>query len=399
MSSGEKCKYSNEFSVFFFFGILPSIQVLNAMMYVRGNRNDYDRWASSGNPGWNYDSVLPYFKKSENMRDPELAKSPFHSSAGYLSVEPFRSISALADITFAAAHEMGLINIDNDVNGATQSGFTQTQGTIRNGLRCSTNKAFLRPARDRPNLHISLNSFVERVLIDADTKETRGVRFLRDGMVFEVLANRETILSAGAVQSPQILMLAGVGPAGHLADTGVDVIVDAPGVGENLQDHISMGGVVYLLHNPISADTLSYIVPKLVGSMQPLREFVFDHAGPLYGMGAAEVMAYVSSKYQDPSVDWPDLQIFFASYSDISDGGLFSRRGSGVSFEYYAQVYERALYRDGIMVIPLLMRPESRGWIRLTNNDPYTYPTIHANYFDHPRDLEVLVMVLFDFSM
>lgn len=362
------------------------------MMYVRGNRNDYDRWASEGNPGWNYDSILPYFKKSEDMRDPDLAKSPFHSASGYLTVEPFRSITALADIALAAADEMGLINIENDVNGATQTGFSQTQGTIRNGLRCSTNKAFLRPARNRPNLHISLNSYVEQILIDADTKETRGVRFLRDGMIFEVLANRETILCAGAIQSPQLLMLSGIGPADHLIEHNINVIVDAPGVGENLQDHIAMSGTVYLIHNPLSSETLSYIVPKMVGNLGPLRNFVFDHSGPLYGMGACEVMAYISSKYQDPSVDWPDLQIFFASYSDISDGGMFSRRGSGVSFEYYSQVYERALYKDGVMIIPLLMRPESRGRILLTSADPYEYPTIYANYFDSPRDLEILVI-------
>lgn len=361
------------------------------MMYVRGNRNDYDRWASEGNPGWNYDNILPYFKKSENMRDPDLAKSPFHSADGYLSVEPFRSITALADITFAAAREMGLINIDNDVNGATQTGFTQTQGTIRNGLRCSTNKAFLRPASHRQNLHISLYSFVERILIDPDTKEARGVRFNRHGKILEAFAARETILSAGAIQSPQVLMVSGIGAADHLIDNNIDVIVDAPGVGENLQDHVATSGTVYLIRNPFSAETLSYIIPKMVGNLASMRQFIFDHSGPLYGMGAAEVMAYISSKYQDPSVDWPDLQIFFASYSDISDGGMFSRRGSGVTFEYYAEVYERALYKDGIMIIPLLMRPESRGQIRLSSSDPYQYPIIHANYFDAPKDIEILV--------
>lgn len=108
-------------------------------------------------------------------------------------------------------------------------------------------------------------------------------------------------------------------------------------------------------------------------------------------MGSAETMAYISSKYQDPSVDWPDLQIFFASYSDVADGGLFSRRGAGVTYEYYSQVFEHALYRDSFAIIPLLMRPESRGKILLNSNNPMEYPIIYANYFDHPKDIDILV--------
>lgn len=346
--------------------VLGGSSVLNAMMYVRGNRNDYDRWASLGNPGWDYETMLNYFKKSEDMRDPVLSKSEYHGTNGYLTVEPFHAISALADVTIAAFRELGLINEDNDVNGKTQTGLTQTQGTLRNGLRCSTNKAFLRPARNRPNLHISLNSFVTKILIDPATGSAYGVQFQRDNKLFEVHSMRETILSAGAIQSPQLLMLAGIGPADHLNDIGIDVLQHSPGVGENLQDHIAMGGVVYLLENPLSIDTLSFIVPKLLNPAVT-RDFVFNQNGPLYAMGAAENMAYVNSKYQDPSVDWPDLQIFFASYSDVTDGGMFSRRGSGVTFEYYSQVFEKAIYRDSIMIIPLLLRPESRGRILLNS--------------------------------
>lgn len=151
-----------------------------------------------------------------------------------------------------------------------------------------------------------------------------------------------------------------------------------------------MSGSIYLIQNPFSPDTFSYIVPK-IANIDTLREFVFDHKGPLYAMGASEVMAYISSKYQDASVDWPDLQIFFASYSDVSDGGMFSRRGSGVTYEYYAEVFEKSIYKDAIMIIPLLMRPESRGRILLSSSDPYEYPIIHANYFDVPIDIDILV--------
>lgn len=370
--------------------VLGGSSVLNAMMYVRGNRRDYDRWAVAGNPGWNYDEVLPYFKKSEDMRDPELAQSGFHGIGGGLTVEPFRSISAIADLVLEAAREMGLLNPDNDVNGQTQSGFAQTQGTIRNGLRCSTSKAFLRPAAHRPNLHIALNALVERILIDPMTRQAYGVQFSRDDELRTVFASKEIVLSAGAINSPQLLMVSGIGSSAELARHDINVIVDAPGVGENLQDHIALSGTIYLIQNPLSHQTLSYIVPKLL-NVDVIREFLFEKRGPLYAMPAAEVMAYVNSKYQDASVDWPDLQVFFAAYSDISDGGLFSSRGSGATREYYAQVFESILYRDAIMIIPLVMRPQSRGKITLRSADPKEYPIIDANYFDDPIDLEILV--------
>lgn len=151
-----------------------------------------------------------------------------------------------------------------------------------------------------------------------------------------------------------------------------------------------MGGTVYLIDNPFSSDTLSLIVPKVLNA-ETIREFIFDHDGPLYAMGAAENMAYINSKYQDPNLDWPDVQIFFTSFSDVADGGVFSRRGSGVTYDYYSHVYEPEIYQDSIMAVPLPMRPESRGRIRLNSADPMEYPLIYANYFENPRDLEIMV--------
>lgn len=370
--------------------VLGGSSVLNAMMYVRGNRRDYDRWASLGNPGWNYDAILPYFKKSEDMREPNLAKSKYHGVGGGLTVEPFRSISAIADVTIEAGRELNMLNPDNDVNGRTQTGFTQTQGTIRNGLRCSTAKAFLRPASHRPNLHIALNTFVERILIEPKTKHAYGVHFVRDGLAIVVYASREIILSAGALQSPQLLMVSGIGPGDHLEELEIDIIQDAPGVGQNLQDHVAIGGNAYLITNPISDQTLSYIVPKLI-NFNAIREFIFAEKGPLYAMPASEIMIYINSKYQDATVDWPDLQLFVTAYSDIADGGIFSSRGAGLTPEFYAQAFERVLYRDAYEILPLLMRPNSRGLIKLRSGNMKDYPIIYANYFEDPHDLDILV--------
>lgn len=372
--------------------VLGGCSVINAMMYVRGNRRDYDRWASIGNPGWNYDAVLPYFIKSEDMRDPGLAQSSFHGTHGYLTIEPFRSISAIADMAMEAGRELGLLNPDNDVNGRTQSGFTRTQGTLRDGLRCSTAKAFLRPAAHRPNLHISLNSFVHKILIDPDTKRAYGVKFTRGDENYEVYASREVILSAGSIQSPQLLMVSGIGPTIELMQHDIPVIQDAPGVGENLQDHISIAGAVYLIENPFSDQTFSYIVPKII-NMETAREFAINKTGPLYAMPASEIMAYINTKYQNPEYDWPDLQIFFTAYSAIADGGLFFQRGSGITFEYYAQIYESLIYKDSFMIVPLLMRPYSRGRIILNSANAKDRPIIFANYFSDPRDLNIIVSV------
>lgn len=370
--------------------VLGGSSVLNAMMYVRGNRKDYDRWASLGNPGWNYDAILPYFKKSEDMRIPQHHGSPYHGTGGYLSVEYFRTVSPLKDMFMEAGNELGLINHEDDVNGKTQTGFTRTHGTLRNGLRCSTNKAFLRPAAQRPNLHVSLNSFVEKILINPRTKRAYGVRFTRNSEVYDVFASKEVILSAGSIQSPQLLMLSGVGPTVQLMEHGIRVIQDHPGVGENLQDHIASGGATYLIQNPFNDETLSFVVPKLL-NFKTARDFVYRQRGPLYAMPSSEVMAYISSKYQNAHEDWPDLQIFFAAYTDTSDGGIFSKRGSGMSWEYYAKVYEKIIYKDAFMIVPLLMRPRSRGRIVLSSKDPKDHPIIFPNYFDDPRDLDVLV--------
>lgn len=369
--------------------VLGGSSTINAMLYVRGNARDYDQWESLGNPGWSYKDVLPYFKKSQDMRETGYDEY-FHGHGGPLTVEYFRTVSPLLNIFLDAANEMGMLNPDGDYNGRTQYGFARSQGTIRDGRRCSTAKAYLRPADHRPNLHISLNSFVERIIIDPVTNVATGVVYVKNKRRRAVYANREVILSAGAIQSPQILMLSGIGPDEVLYGNEIDPIYILPGVGRNLQDHVAMGGGTYLIKNPASDATLSFIVPKLI-NVEAIREFVEEDRGALFAMPACEAMAFINSKYQDPKEDWPDLQLFLASYSDSSDGGMYGKRASGMSHDYYANVYEPILYEDAFMVVPLLMRPKSKGRILLRSNNPYDYPIIYANYFEDPYDLDVLV--------
>lgn len=222
--------------------VLGGSSVLNYMMYVRGNRMDYDNWMKQGNPGWGYDDVLYYFKKSEDNRNPYLARTPYHSIGGYLTVSEAPYKTPLADAFIEAGIEMGY-DI-RDINGERQTGFMTPQGTIRRGARCSTAKAFLRPARLRKNLHVFLNAQVTRVAINPSTKIAYGVELIKDKQQYFVKSKKEVILSAGSIGSTQLLLLSGIGPKEHLDQLDIPVLADLK-VGKNLQDHIGLGGFAF----------------------------------------------------------------------------------------------------------------------------------------------------------
>ncbi|KAF5286211.1 hypothetical protein FQA39_LY16381 [Lamprigera yunnana] len=369
--------------------VLGGCSVLNAMLYVRGNKKDYDMWEALGNPGWGYKDVLPYFKRSEDMRIEEFRNDPYHSIGGYLSVEYFRHHSVLVEWFLKAAQDLGYKI--RDVNGQFQTGFTLAHGTLRSGLRCSTAKAFIRPVHERENFHVSLLSHVDKILINKKTLHAYGVVFNKLGKRFMVQADREVILSAGALQSPQLLMLSGVGPAQHLEDVGIHPILHSPGVGQNLQDHVAIGGGSYLYDDPdVCPRGCGFLLPN-VYSPGNILEFSRNKRGPLYWLPECEVMGFVNTKYANASEDWPDIQIFLASYSDNTDGGLFSKRITGLTDTFYSTVYEDFLYQNAFNLMPLLLRPKSRGQILLKDSDSKSHPLIFPNYYFDPHDLNVMV--------
>ncbi|XP_071448688.1 glucose dehydrogenase [FAD, quinone]-like [Hetaerina americana] len=359
--------------------VLGGSSVLNAMMYVRGNRRDYDRWESLGNPGWGYDDMLTYFKKSEDIRIPELKRSPYHGRGGPLSVEHYRFSAEIAPFIEEACYELGLNKVD--MNGETQTGFGYPQGTLRDGLRCSTAKAFIRPIRNRPNFHLSFFSQVKRIMMKGKTAV--GVEFHKDGNDYRILASKEVIMSAGSLQTPQLLMLSGIGPSRHLEDLDIPVIADLA-VGYNLQDHPGMGGAVYLVDDPVA-----FVVPREL-TLNNLRKFLNNHEGALYASPVCEIMIFAKTIYANQTDDWPDVQIFIASYSDNTDGGIFGKRDQGLKDEFYAKVYEPHLYKDSFTALPLLLRPKSRGMIRLRDKNPLSPPVLYPNYFNDPEDIMVL---------
>ncbi|XP_074030288.1 glucose dehydrogenase [FAD, quinone] [Leptinotarsa decemlineata] len=370
--------------------VLGGCSVLNAMLYIRGNRRDYDRWEALGNPGWGYDDILPYFKKSEDMRIPELKDDEYHGTGGYLTVEHFRYHSPIVEWFLEAVQEMGYAV--RDVNGEYQTGFTLSHGTLREGLRCSTAKGFIRPVAKRSNLHVSLHSLVEKILVNKDTKQAYGVVFNKFGTRKTVYSDREVILSAGSLASPQLLMLSGIGPRDHLEDIGIDVLLDSPGVGFNLQDHAALGGATYLYEatEDYKNKSCSFQLPKIF-STETINEFTKNKSGPMYWLPECEVMGFVKTKYENESDDWPDIQFFFASYADNTDGGLFGKRVVGLSDDFYTAVYEDIIYKDAFNIITLLMRPRSRGRLMLKDKNIHSKILIYPNYFDDPQDLKVMV--------
>ena len=363
--------------------ILGGSSVLNYMIYVRGNSRDYDGWADEGNTGWSYQQVLPYFLKSEDNRNPYLAANKkYHSTGGYLTVQepPFKT--ELGKSFIEAGVEMGYENID--INGAQQTGFMMAQSTTRSGSRCSTAKAFLRPVRNRQNLHISLHSHVLKIIIDEKSKTATGVKFERNGIHYVVSARKEVILSAGSINSPQILMLSGVGPSEHLQQHGIKILSDL-NVGDNLQDHITLGGMIFQIDTPYS-----YVDTRLI-NLPAMYNYYFHHGGPWTTLGGCEALAFVKTKYTNQTDDWPDIQYHFVAGTPVSDGGTQIRFTSGIRNEIWNEYYKQLEWTDTWQAIPVLLRPKSVGNIRLASTDPYAKPLIDPKYFSDIHDMKVLI--------
>jgi choline dehydrogenase len=326
---------------------------INAMVYIRGNRADYDAWRDAGNPGWGYDDLLPYFKRSE---DNERGESEYHGTGGPLSVCDSRSRNPMSEAWVAAAAETGLPEND-DFNAERQEGVGLYQVTQRDGMRWSTAAGFLRPALERPNLTLETHLQIHRVLIEGG--RAVGVAGERLGEPFEALAEREVVLSAGAYNSPQLLMLSGIGPAEHLTTREIDVAVDLPGVGQNLQDHIN-SGVIYTTDEPVSL---------LIG-MEPERqlEFAEQGRGPLTS-NVAEAGGFHRSR---DGLDGPDLQ-FHAAPVMFVDEGLGDPVAHGMSFG------------------ACLLTPRSAGSVTLRSNDPTAKPWIRHAFLTEEEDVRVMI--------
>jgi choline dehydrogenase len=326
---------------------------MNAMIYMRGNRADYDGWAALGNEGWSFDDVLPVFLRAE---DNERGASPYHGAGGPLHVSDLRSINPLSLAFLAAGNEAGL-PANDDFNGPMQEGVGRYQVTQWRGARWSAADAYLRPALKRPNLTVRTEAQATRILWEGT--RAAGVEYAQDGRQIAVRAQREVILSAGAVNSPHLLMLSGVGPADHLRKLGIDVVADLPGVGRNLQDHPACG-IACATPKPVSMATAE--------SPRHIANYLIRRRGPLTS-NVAEVGGFVRVR---PGLDAPDLQFHFAPVYYIEHG--FTRPEG-----------------HGFTIGPTLLVPQSRGAITLRSADPLQPPAIETRYLDRSEDLALLV--------
>lgn len=326
---------------------------MNAQMYVRGNPRDYDEWAELAGPGWSYADVLPIFKRIERYPSGDPAT---RGDAGPVRITFPRSTNPLSQAFLDACREAG-IDLNADYNDGNQDGAGWTQVTQRDGQRHSAADAYLRPAMARPNLTVMSEARVQRVLFEGS--RACGVEYLRHGEKQQVRAAGEVILSGGAINSPQLLMLSGVGPAAHLRDVGIQVVADLPGVGRNLQDHL-MAVAAHVCTQPVSMMTVEKPINLL-------RYLIFKR-GPLTS-NIAEITGFVRTSNDLPR---PDIQLMFAPLYYLNHG--FTRPDG-----------------HGFSVGAVLLHPRSRGTISLRSADPQAAPVIQPNFLDHPDDLATLV--------
>lgn len=341
---------------------------MNAMCYTRGDAWDYDHWAELGNPGWAYADVLPYFRRSE---DQERGASEFHGAGGPLHVSDFRAPSVLTQRYIEAGVQAGFPRTD-DFNLPHPEGVGLFQATQKHGLRWSAAKGYLKPARSRPNLTVLTGARALGLEWQGEAgaaARAAGVRVQQGRRQHSVQARREVILSAGAIQSPQLLMLSGVGPANELRRHGLPVRVDAPGVGSNLQDHLD----VTLTHRGLRRVSMGMTPRNVLAGPWTLWRLLARGDGLMTNTGA-EGCGFIKSSPEEPIAD---LQIHFMP-ACLRDHGRDLRFLTGEGFTAHI----------------CYLRPKSRGEIRLHSADPLAAPAIRANYLSHPQDLAKMVLAV-----
>lgn len=331
---------------------------INAMVYTRGHASDYDQWAALGNAGWSYQDVLPYFKKSEHN---EAGADAFHGTGGLLNVAALRSPSAFDQIFIDSAIQAGFA-FNPDFNGAQQEGVGQFQVTHRNGERCSTAKAFLQPAKSRANLTVITQA--QATGIQFEGKRATGIEYRHQGHAKSVRARREVILCGGAIQSPHLLLLSGIGATDELASAGIPLRHHLPGVGKNLQDHLDFTFVFRCASQSLFGMSAGSVWRTFKGFWTYVK-----HRRGLLTTNFAEAGGFIRS---DPSLTIPDMQLHFCIAMVVEHG-------------------KRLLRGEGYSLHVCQLRPQSRGTVSLQSTDPMVPPLIDPRYLSHEDDMTAMV--------
>lgn len=341
--------------------VLGGSSSLNGLLYVRGQKEDFDRWEALGNKGWSYKDVLPYFKKSE---DQERGEDKYHGIGGLLKVSDLRLRRPIADLFIKAAEQIG-IPFNKDYNGENQEGVGYFQQTAHKGFRCSTAKAFLKPATSRTNLTVITHAHTSRILFDetGDDPKAIGIEYLRNGKLHKVKVRHEIVLAAGAIGSPQILQLSGVASSELLNKHNISKVKELPGVGQNLQDHLQIRLVFKTKQNTLNDELNSYFKQFKVG-----LQYVLTRTGALT-LAASQIVIFTKTK---PELKRPDIQFHFQPLSA-------DKPGDGV--------HPFSAFTTSVCQL----RPHSSGHLEIKSTDPLEHPAIHPNYLSDERDLDVAV--------
>ena len=332
---------------------------INAMIYIRGQREDYDHWAALGNAGWSYNDVLPYFIKAE---DNARGADAYHGQGGPLHVMNLTSPTPLSSVFVEAGRQAGFA-VNSDFNGMGQEGVGMYQVTHKNGERFSAAKGYLKPNMGRPNLHVYTGALTTRILMEH--KRAVGVEFVHQGQTKQLRASREVLLCAGAFQSPQLLMLSGIGPKQHLMDKGIAVVHELSGVGENLHDHID---VVQVVNAPKLTETFGVSLAGTWAAIKGIFEWRKKRTGMLTS-NIAEAGGFVKSQTDEKR---PDIQFHFVVGKLVNHG-----RTPVLGHGYSCHV--------------CLLRPLSRGSVKLASKDPFDTPLIDLNFLGERDDMDRMI--------
>ncbi len=337
--------------------VIGGSSALNGLLYVRGQAEDYDRWSALGSVGWSYDEVLPYFKKSE---DQERGASQYHGVGGPLKVSDLRLRRPIADYFIRAAIQAGIPE-NPDYNGERQEGVGYFQQTAYKGFRWSSAKGFLKPIMSRPNLSIALHAHVNRIIFQG--QKASGVEYKVGKNTVVATCTKEIVLSAGAIGSPQILQLSGIGDPELLERFNIEKVQALPGVGKNLQDHLQIR-LVFKTSQRTLNDEVNSILKRIWVGMQ----YAFNRTGPLT-LAASQVTVFTRS---DSHVERPDIQFHMQPLSADKPG-----EGAHPFSAFTSSVCQ--------------LRPHSRGYVEIQSRDPAQHPIIQPNYLSDPRDQKVVV--------
>ena len=344
--------------------VLGGSSSINGLLYVRGQHEDYDRWRQRGNEGWGYEDVLPYFKKAEHQ---QRGADDFHGVGGPLPVSDLSHADPLSAAFIAAAAETGIPK-NSDFNGATQEGAGYFQTTTRFGRRASTAVAYLRPAKGRKNLHVETSALAQRIVFNG--KRAEAVQYRKKGSLRTARARKEILVCSGAYNSPQLLQLSGVGPAELLRKHGIDIVLDAPGVGHDLQDHMQVRVVMRCTQRMTLNDIINSPARKILAGLR----YAAFRTGPL-SIAAGTSGAFFKT---NPRLATPDIQIHFLPFSTDKMG-------------------EKLHLFSGFTASVCQLRPESRGSLRIRSADPAAPPEIRINYLstevDRTTNVEGLKML------